>query len=130
MAGVGDWLGIASGLLAVGATGLWFQRANAIRLPMDRKRFLLAFAASGLLGLAAFAAGTGLAGGIGAGLGLANAALMLGLRAVSAQDAKIPAVRVGGPMLDFQAPDDSGALFDSVALRDRPYLLKFFRGHW
>jgi len=40
------------------------------------------------------------------------------------------AVRVGGPILDFSAPDENGEPFALASLRGRPYLLKFFRGHW
>ena len=31
---------------------------------------------------------------------------------------------------NFTAKDDQGNSFDLAALRGRPFLLKFFRGHW
>ena len=37
---------------------------------------------------------------------------------------------VGAPILDFEAPDAEGEPFDLATLRGRPFLLKFFRGHW
>ena len=56
--------------------------------------------------------------------------VFLGLTALSAQTPNTPAVAVGGPVIDFTAPADDGTLFDSGTLRGRPFLLKFFRGHW
>ncbi len=67
-----------------------------------------------------------IAGGIAALLGFA----FLGLRPQSSQKPKRPAVEVGGPILGFSAPDENGVDFDLSNLKGKPYLLKFFRGHW
>jgi hypothetical protein len=130
VSGAGDLLGIASLLLAVGTAVRWFRRAFAVRIPDDRTAWLVTFGAAAVLGIASFAAGNGTLGGIAAGFGLGIGGSMLGLRAISRQDDKRPAVAVGGPILDFSAPDENGEPFELASLRGRPFLLKFFRGHW
>jgi cytochrome oxidase Cu insertion factor (SCO1/SenC/PrrC family) len=37
---------------------------------------------------------------------------------------------LGGLAAGFAIPDERGEPFDLASLRGRPYLLKFFRGHW
>ena len=37
---------------------------------------------------------------------------------------------VGAPIIDFTALDDRAVPFELGSLRGKPYLLKFFRGHW
>ncbi|MGH7819078.1 MAG: hypothetical protein ACREQ9_04830, partial [Candidatus Binatia bacterium] len=54
----------------------------------------------------------------------------LALAATGGQANVTPAVRVGEPIIDFTARDDHGDEFRLVSLRGRPFLLKFFRGHW
>jgi peroxiredoxin len=54
----------------------------------------------------------------------------LALYAGSGQRPLTPAVTVGEPVLEFHALDDAGQPFDLSTLRGRPFLLKFFRGHW
>jgi len=39
-------------------------------------------------------------------------------------------VKVGEPILRFRARDAEGNDFDLQELAGRPFLLKFFRGHW
>jgi len=82
------------------------------------------------LALAALGGGPGWPGGIAAGLALVAGGVFLTLQTLSRQPALVPAVQVGGPILDFSAPDDAGERFDLASLRGRPFLLKFFRGHW
>ena len=82
------------------------------------------------LGLLAFARGPGLAGGIAAGLALGGGGLFLLLQVLGQQSRRTPTVAVGQPILDFTAPDADGRPFALASLRGRPYLLKFFRGHW
>jgi hypothetical protein len=90
---------------------------------------LASFAGGGLIGLAGALGGGWLSivsGGLAALLGLGFASLRL----LSGQAPNRPTVGVGEPMLAFSAPDADGAVFDSASLSGRPYLLKFFRGHW
>ncbi len=68
-----------------------------------------------------------LAAGLAALIGVMNLLLRLG----SPQSTRAPAVRVGGGLLDFSAPDADGGTFTlSQASPAGPLLLKFFRGHW
>jgi hypothetical protein len=126
----GDLLGIGSLLVAGVAWALWLRRVQAVAVPRDRRAFLLAAGSAVALGIGAFSAGTGHLGAVAAGLGIFSGAVYLALRLQSRQDARAPAVKVGEPMPAFDAPDEAGARFDSASLAGRPYLLKFFRGHW
>jgi cytochrome oxidase Cu insertion factor (SCO1/SenC/PrrC family) len=127
---VGDTLGVISLILALGTGAIWYRKILAVEIPQARAAFVTAFAAAAVLGVASFAVGNGTIGGICAGVGISFGALMTGLRAVSAQDAKVPAVRVGDRILDFTAPDEDGQPFSLASLGGRAFLLKFFRGHW
>jgi hypothetical protein len=125
----GPWFGFASLALAL-ANGAWFlARMRRVAL-QSRIAHELLWAASVALGLAAFASRPGWLGGAAAALGVLAGAAMLALRAVSAQAKNAPAVAVGGPILDFTAPDENGAPFTLSSLAGKPVLLKFFRGHW
>jgi hypothetical protein len=125
----GPWLGFAALALAL-ANGAWFlARMRRVAL-QSRIAHELLWAASVALGLAAFASQPGWLGGAAAALGVLAGAAMLALRAVSAQAKNAPAVAVGGPILDFTAPDENGAPFTLSSLAGKPVLLKFFRGHW
>jgi hypothetical protein len=126
----GTILGLAAALLAIGAWASWMRRLNQVSIPRDRRGYLAVCAGGAALGIAAFVAGAGIVGGIGAAFGILSGGLFLGLRAQSRQDGRKPAVTVGGPILDFAAPDDSGQAFELSSLRGKPILLKFFRGHW
>jgi cytochrome oxidase Cu insertion factor (SCO1/SenC/PrrC family) len=113
------------------ATGAEFmRRMRAVAIPRNRIAFDLAWGAALALGVAAFVQGVGIAAGLAAGLACALGGLMLLLRLQSAQAANLPRVAVGGPILDFRAPDEDGRPFSLASLSGRPFLLKFFRGHW
>jgi hypothetical protein len=121
------WL---SALVVGTAGGLWFRRLRAVRVPEDRTGFLAAFGAGGALAVAAFVLGPGWLAGVAAGLALLGSVTFLGLNLQSTQADRTPRVAVGGPILDFSAPDADGAEFQLAQLRGKPFLLKFFRGHW
>lgn len=55
---------------------------------------------------------------------------MFGIQLISRQKIRPIAVKVGGPILDFTAVDGDGQPFRLSSLVGRPYLLKFYRGHW
>jgi hypothetical protein len=123
-------LGLASLAIAV-ANGAWFfGRMQRVALPQNRIAHDALWAAALALGVAAFASGAGWLSGVAAALGSALGAAMLLLRLGSPQAKNTPAVRVGGPILDFSAPDEHGAPFALSSLAGKPFLLKFFRGHW
>lgn len=130
MSEAGDLLGFASLLLAVTTAALWFRRVFAVRIPDDRTAWVAAFGAAVVLGIASFVAGNETLGAVAAGIGVGIGGFMAATRAISRQSEKVPAVSVGGPIIDFTAPDDNGAPVELAGLRGRPFLLKFFRGHW
>jgi len=121
------WLGFA---LVLAAGTLWVRRMNAVAIPESRGGFMAAFGAGAGLGVASFALGNGTLAAIAAGVAIVLGGLMILLWAMGGHDDAPVAVTVGGPILDFTAPDENGAPFDLASLRGRPYLLKFFRGHW
>ena len=127
---MGSFLGIASFGVAATCLALWWRAIQAVSLGPSRSRILGGFGVAFVLGFAAWWHGPGWVGGAGAALGMLLSGLFLGLAAVSTQAANEPTVRVGGPMLAFSALDDSGERFASETLGGKPYLLKFFRGHW
>jgi len=127
---MGDLLALAA-LLVVVLTGLvWFGLMRAVRLPRNRLAFVAAMALGPVLGVVAFLSGVGFLAGIAAALGIGAGAGFLVLAWMSPQERRLPAVRVGSPILDFEAPDAEGRPFRLASLHGRPFLLKFFRGHW
>ncbi len=121
------WLGAA----IIAATGVfWFRRLRAVRIPRDRRPVFVAMGVGAALGALALAVGTGTTAGIAAGLAALAGGGFLGIQLQASQARQKPAVGVGEPLPDFVAPDQSGAPFASASLRGRPFLLKFFRGHW
>ena len=126
----GTVLGFLAFVLVAGIAGLWFQRLNQVRAGEVRSLVIGLMAAAAALSIAAFLSGPGLAGGIAAGVALAISGTFLALQPLSGQASGTSAVSVGGPILDFTASDDSGEPFDLSTLHGKPFLLKFFRGHW
>ncbi len=126
----GTLLGIAS-LAIVAANGAVFlSRMQRVAIPENRLAHDLGWTAALALGIAAFAGGVGWVGGVSAAIGAFTGGLMLLLRLGSAQAKNAAAVRVGGPILDFAAVDENGAPFTLASVAGKPFLLKFFRGHW
>jgi hypothetical protein len=126
----GAVLGIFAGSIVVGSNVQWFRLLRQVRIPKDRTGFLVLNGAGALLGLVALVLGAGTAGGCLAAFAVVGGLGFLGLAAASGQKPTTPAVAVGGPILDFASTDDEGRAFDLSSLRGRPFLLKFFRGHW
>jgi cytochrome oxidase Cu insertion factor (SCO1/SenC/PrrC family) len=126
----GTLLGFASLAIALANAAWFFGRMQRVALPQNRIAHDLLWAAALALGIAALASGAGWLGGVPAALGALAGGFMLLLRLGSAQAKNAPAVSIGGAMLDFTAPDENGAPFSLASLAGKPYLLKFFRGHW
>lgn len=123
-------LGIAAGSIVVASNVQWFRLLQQVRIPKDRTSFLVINGSGVLLGIVALILGAGMVGSSLAALGIVGGLVFLGLAAASGQESTTPAVAVGGRMLDFVANDEEGSTFDLAALRGKPFLLKFFRGHW
>ncbi len=126
----GTLLGFASFAIIAANGALFLSRMQRVQLTGKRLEHDLGWAAALALGVAAFASGVGGFAGVAAGIGAFLGALMLLLRLAAPQAKNTPAVRVGGPILGFTAPDENGAPFSLASLAGKPVLLKFFRGHW
>jgi peroxiredoxin len=126
----GSLLGLLAGAIILVAGAGWLRGMRRVRLPADATPYVVACGAAAALGIAAFAVGTGVAGGVAAAVAIAGGLAFLVLFAASGQARTTAAVRVGGPVLEFVATDDAGRPFALASLRGRPFLLKFFRGHW
>jgi peroxiredoxin len=125
----GASLGFAAAalILAVGARWMQLMLQGRIRRVAP---YAALNAVAALLGALAFVRGPGLAGGIAAGIALVAGLAFLALYAASGQSKTPAAVAVGDRALDFVASDDSDRPFALASLAGRPFLLKFFRGHW
>jgi hypothetical protein len=117
-------------LVIAGSTARWFQLALSLRLPEKRGGFVLAWAVGALLGVVALVQGAAWGGAIAAGLAVFVGSFLLFTAAIGPQLAAPNAVRVGEPLREFTAPDESGEPFELANLAGGPVLLKFFRGHW
>jgi len=126
----GGWFGLAGALLVLGTGTVWFRRARQVRIPADKRSFFGAMGLGALLGVVAFFQGASGLGALAAGVAVIAGGSFLGLQLQAAQDRREPAVRVGEPMPAVTASDDCDRAFDLASLAGRPYLLKFFRGHW
>lgn len=127
---IGDWLGLASGILIVLVTFLWFRKISAVNVPRNRIPYFGVMLVAAVLGIAAFMFDTSWVGGLPAGLGIFLGLMFPALRLQSSQDKNTPSVTVGQPVLNFTALDDKGESFNLETMTGSPYLLKFFRGHW
>lgn len=126
----GSVFGFVAAAIVLGAGARWHLLMQQVRIPEDRRGFVVASGLAAFLGIAAFVLGAGSVGGTAAGLALVGGVAFLALSAASRQPALTPAVAAGGPVVDFTATDDEGRPFDLASLRGTPFLLKFFRGHW
>jgi len=123
-------LGIVSGILSLGGLVEWGRRVVAVRVPEDRSVFVGVMAVAFVLGVFALVSDASGIARAGAWTGAIGGGLFLFLVALSKQDEKTPAVSIGAAVLDFSGTDEDGNEFALASLRGRPFLLKFFRGHW
>jgi cytochrome oxidase Cu insertion factor (SCO1/SenC/PrrC family) len=123
-------IGLLAFALAFTTGFLWFRRAFAVQLPKDRTGFVVAMSVAAILGIVALTGSPGWIGGTAATLSVVASAFFLILVSISAQKGGSGKLRVGAPIPDFTAPDENGEPFQLSSLAGRPFLLKFFRGHW
>jgi uncharacterized membrane protein YhaH (DUF805 family) len=121
---------LAALALTLGTGALWFRRMHAVALPSDRTPFVLAMALAATLGVGALVHGAGWLGGAIAVVAIVPASVFVLLVAISAQKGSPGAFRLGEPLPDFTAQDDTGQPFRLSSQSGKPLLLKFFRGHW
>jgi len=126
----GTTLGVLAGVLELGLSLYWLRLIHQVRIPKDLRPTIAAhFVAIGL-GAAAFLLGASPLGLTFAIIAFLGGAVFLALQTQSRQARLTPAVAVGHPIIEFTLPDHTGRPFDLASLRGKPFLLKFFRGHW
>ena len=126
----GFQLALVSLVLSFGVWGLIMRSIFKMSVSRKPRGFQFVMAVSIALAAVALFRSPGVAGAIAAVVAILSSAMFLFTSVMSPLPASIPRVSVGGPMLPFSATDAEGVVFESVALDGRPYLLKFFRGHW
>ncbi len=123
-------LAIAAVLCQAAAAFAWYRWMREVRVPRLRAARIGLLAPGALLGAFALARDPGWLAGGAATLSVALWLVFSVLNLLSRQERRTPAVKLGEPFLDFTAPDADGVPFHLGALRGKPFLLKFFRGHW
>ena len=127
---LGTILGIAGGLLELVLSGVWLWLIRRVRIPADLRPTIAAHALAVALGVAAFGLGASMLGQVLAAVAIGGGLVFLSLQTQSRQARLTPAVAVGRPIIEFTLPDHEGRPFALATLRGKPFLLKFFRGHW
>jgi hypothetical protein len=125
-----DVLGLLGGGVVLATGFSWFRLIQRVAVPDNRLPWLAAMAVGVALGAGAFVNGPGWLGAIAGGFALLVGGMFIGLRFISAQPVTTPAVAVGQPIPDFTLPDHRGEAFSLSQISGKPFLLKFFRGHW
>ncbi len=126
----GTTSGLIGAAILVVAGARWMQLTYRAQLPRNATAYVVSCALAASFGLGAFVLGTGVVGGVAGVVSLLGGLAFLALFAASGQRRVPPAVAVGGPVIEFTTTDDDDRPFDLASLRGRPFLLKFFRGHW
>jgi hypothetical protein len=126
----GTTIGIFAGLLELGLSAYWLYLIRRVRIPKDLRPTIAAHLVAVTLGAVAFVLGAGTLGLVSAGVAFVGGGVFLALQTQSRQARLTPAVAVGKSIIDFTLPDHTDRPFDLATLRGKPFLLKFFRGHW
>ena len=130
MATNGTALGLAAFAIVGGSWAVYWPKVRQVRVPLRPWGHWIAKVLGVALAIGAFAVGPGILGGTAALLALLLGGMFLFFTLNSAMPDKTPATSVGEPILDFTAQDSGGETFTLSSLGGRPFLLKFFRGHW
>jgi hypothetical protein len=123
-------LALTSLFLSLAAWGVYWRLIFSMRVPRKPRGFQFVMAVSSALAIAALFGRPGWAGASVAAVSLLASSMFLFTSVMSAVPRAVPTVTVGEPILSFAGLDADGATFESAALAGRPFLLKFFRGHW
>jgi hypothetical protein len=126
----GQILGLVGFAIVVAAGIRWYTLIQQVAIPRDRTLLYGCFGVGAFFGLLALFNQPGWAVGLLALLAVLVGTLLPALRLRSDQAKNEPACPVGAAVPFFTAVDDHGRHFDSNQLAGKPYLLKFFRGHW
>jgi hypothetical protein len=123
-------LGFFAALTVLSAWALYWPRIKAHRVPRQPIVYQAAMTAGAILAVLALGSSPGVVGALLAAIALVGAGFFLFSSMTSAMPRKAPAVAVGDRYLDFIAADADGGDFALSSLEGRPFLLKFYRGHW
>ena len=126
----GTILGVTGGLLELALSAYWLLLIRRVRIPKDLRPTSAAHLLTVALGVAALLLGASPVGLSFAAVAIAGGAVFLALQTQSRQARLRPAVAIGDRIIEFALRDHAGRPFDLAALRGKPFLLKFFRGHW
>jgi hypothetical protein len=121
---------LVSLFLSLAAWGVYWRLIFKMQVPRKPRGFQFVMAASLALAIAALFSRPGWAGASAAVIALLASSMFLFTSVMSAMPRAVPVVSVGERILSFSASDADGVTFESAVLDGRPYLLKFFRGHW
>lgn len=116
--------------VVAGAWASYWPRIRAHRVPRKPRAWQAAMIAGIALGLLSFVMGPGLGGGVLALVAIIAATFFLFSSFMSVLPPVVPTVTLGDRYLDFAASDLDGNQFRLSSLAGKPFLLKFYRGHW
>jgi len=126
----GNSVGISSFIIVIAMWAIWFFLLKKVKIPRVRSPFVMTMLLGITLAIVALTRDPGVIGEIAAVVAILMGGIFIVFRMQSALEKKTSTVAVGKPILDFTALDDQGRTFELASLRGRPFLLKFFRGHW
>jgi len=116
--------------VVAGAWISYWPRIKAHTVPRKPRVWQAAMIGGVGLALSAFVMGPGLGGGVAAAAAIIAAAFFLFSSFNSRMPAVVPKVKLGGRYADFSTSDLDAKPFRLSALEGKPFLLKFYRGHW
>ncbi len=119
-----------SAAVVAAAWAIYWPRIQQHRVPRRPVLFQAAHAAGAVLAVLALVNGPTAGAMLAAVAALLGAGLFLFSSLTSSLPRKQPAVNVGDRYLDFTAKDWEGRDFRLSSLEGRPFILKFYRGHW
>jgi peroxiredoxin len=126
----GTLLGVMAATLVAGAGVSWLRRMQAVRLPRNAAPYLVACALAAGLGVAAFVVGTGRGRGPRGRAGDRRRVGVPGPVLGERSTARAAGGRGGRTDPRLCRLGRHRRPFALASLRGRPFLLKFFRGHW
>jgi hypothetical protein len=117
-------------LIVIGAWATWWAKIRALTIPRNPIVYQCAVALGGVLALWGLLRGSGPLGNALAVLALVGSVFFLVTAAMRRLPDAPAAAVVGAPFLEFSTLDEDGNQFALSSMAGRPFLLKFFRGHW
>jgi hypothetical protein len=117
-------------LLTLGAWASYWAKIKALTVPRNPIVYQVAMVVGASLAVWGLVRGAGVGGAALAVAALVAAGFFLFTSLISRVPETTLAVSVGDAILDFTTEDADGSSFALSELAGRPFLLKFFRGHW